>query len=169
MIGWAGVSGPKRLPKATSCAVSRRWARKKRTRKDSSAARMATIVSSLGRARRSMPDGVPMAWIAGLHRHPPLYVRDGDGSRFEDLDGNRYLDFNLADLSNTVGYGDTPVARRLAELFPRAVRGSASRNAEGAGSTPGAGSSVWEPVDSGGLGSALAAALGSMRTLRSSR
>ncbi len=73
------------------------------------------------RARRSMPDGVPMAWMAGLHRHPPLYVAGGGGSRFEDLDGNRYLDFNLADLSNTVGYGDTPVARRLAA---QALRGA---------------------------------------------
>lgn len=73
------------------------------------------------RARQVMPDGVPMAWMVGLHRHPTLYVAGGQGSRFEDLDGNRYLDFNLADLSNTVGYGDNPVARRLAQ---QALRGS---------------------------------------------
>lgn len=29
------------------------------------------------RARRSMPNGVPMAWMAGLYRHPPLFVVDG--------------------------------------------------------------------------------------------
>jgi hypothetical protein len=26
------------------------------------------------RARRSMPDGVPIAWMASLYRHPPLFV-----------------------------------------------------------------------------------------------
>ncbi len=74
------------------------------------------------RARKVMPDGVPMAWMAGLHRHPPLYVAGGAGSRFEDVDGNSYIDFNLADLSNTVGYGPTPVSRRLAEQAARGLQ-----------------------------------------------
>ena len=46
------------------------------------------------RARRSMPNGVPMAWMAGLYRHPPLFVLDGSGARFRDVDGNTYLDMN---------------------------------------------------------------------------
>ena len=74
------------------------------------------------RARASMPDGVPMAWMAGLHRHPPLYVTGGSGSRFEDVDGHGYIDFNLADLSNTVGYGPTPVSRRLAAQAERGMQ-----------------------------------------------
>lgn len=44
------------------------------------------------RARRSMPDGVPMAWMAGLYRHPPLFVDEGSGARFRDVDGNSYLE-----------------------------------------------------------------------------
>ncbi len=31
-----------------------------------------------------------------------------------DVDGNSYIDFNLADLSNTVGYGHSAISRRLA-------------------------------------------------------
>ena len=42
------------------------------------------------RARRSMPDGVPMAWMAGLYRHPPIFVHEGSGARFRDVDGNTY-------------------------------------------------------------------------------
>ena len=78
--------------------------------------------SLAARARASMPDGVPMAWMAGLHRHPPLYVTGGSGSRFEDVDGHGYIDFNLADLSNTVGYGPTPVSRRLAAQAERGMQ-----------------------------------------------
>ena len=68
----------------------------------------------LRRAAGTMPDGVPMAWMAGLYRHRPLFVTGGDGSTFADVDGHSYIDFNLADLSNTVGYGENAVSRALA-------------------------------------------------------
>jgi glutamate-1-semialdehyde 2,1-aminomutase len=72
------------------------------------------------RARQVMPDGVPMAWMAGLHRHPPLFVAGGNRSTFQDVDGNSYIDFNLADLSNTAGFGPNAVTQRVAA---QAVRG----------------------------------------------
>ncbi len=62
-----------------------------------------------------MPLGVPMPWMAGLWRTPPIYIASGAGAYFTDLDGNRYLDFNLCDLSMTVGYGNETVARAAAE------------------------------------------------------
>lgn len=68
----------------------------------------------LARAGRVMPDGVPMPWMVWLYDHAPPVVTGGQGSRFTDLDGFDYVDFNLADLSNTLGYGDTPVARAVA-------------------------------------------------------
>jgi glutamate-1-semialdehyde 2,1-aminomutase len=61
------------------------------------------------RARRNMPNGVPMAWMAGLYRHPSLFVMDGSGAWFRDVDGNTYLDMNQADLSMNCGYGPPPV------------------------------------------------------------
>jgi glutamate-1-semialdehyde 2,1-aminomutase len=61
-----------------------------------------------------MPDGVPMAWMAGLYSHRPVFVESGQGSRFVDVDGNSYIDFNLADLSSTIGFGETAVSRAVA-------------------------------------------------------
>ncbi len=63
------------------------------------------------RAIAHMPHGVPMPWMAGLWRTPPIYIALGRGAYFTDVDGNSYLDFNLCDLSMTVGYGNERVAR----------------------------------------------------------
>jgi glutamate-1-semialdehyde 2,1-aminomutase len=68
----------------------------------------------LARAAKVMPDGVPMPWMVWLYEHAPPFVTGGQGSRFRDADGFDYIDFNLADLSNSMGYGDTPVARAVA-------------------------------------------------------
>lgn len=51
-----------------------------------------------------MPSGVPMAWMAGLFRTPPLWVDHGQGARFTDVDGSTYLDFNVCDMSAVPGY-----------------------------------------------------------------
>ena len=72
------------------------------------------------RARRHMPDGVPMAWMAGLYDHRPVYVAHGDGCRFTDVDGNAYVDFNQADLSASCGFAPPAVLDAIAE---RAARG----------------------------------------------
>ncbi|MDA0705890.1 MAG: aminotransferase class III-fold pyridoxal phosphate-dependent enzyme [Proteobacteria bacterium] len=74
------------------------------------------------RAHRVMPDGVPMAWMVGLHRHPALFVTGGQASAFNDVDGNTYVDFNLADLSNTVGYGANAVTRRMSAQAERGMQ-----------------------------------------------
>lgn len=68
----------------------------------------------LARASKVMPGGVAMPWMLWLYDHPPPFVTGGQGSRFTDVDGHGYIDFNLADLSNSMGYGDTPVARAVA-------------------------------------------------------
>ena len=70
------------------------------------------------RARACMPDGVPMGWMAGLYPHGAVYVTSGDGCRFDDVDGNTYLDMNQADLSTSCGFNPAPVvaavSRRMA-------------------------------------------------------
>lgn len=72
------------------------------------------------RARRSMPDGVPMAWMAGLYGHRPIFVAHAEGCRFTDVDGTTYVDFNQADLSATSGFAPPAVLEAIAE---RAARG----------------------------------------------
>lgn len=74
------------------------------------------------RAQRSQPSGVPMAWMAGLHRHPPLFAASGQGAWFEDVDGHRYLDMNQADLAATLGFAPAAIVEAVQE---RAALGSA--------------------------------------------
>lgn len=69
----------------------------------------------LERARPNMPNGVPMAWMATLYQHPPIVVDRGSGAALTDIDGNGYLDFNLADTSMFAGQGVEAVARATAE------------------------------------------------------
>jgi glutamate-1-semialdehyde aminotransferase len=60
-------------------------------------------------ASRHMPAGVPMAWMASFYEHPTVYVESGAGAWFTDVDGNRYLDMNLADSSSFCGFAPAPV------------------------------------------------------------
>jgi glutamate-1-semialdehyde 2,1-aminomutase len=65
-----------------------------------------------------MPNGVPMSWLRTSYDHPPLFVDSGSGSRFRDVDGHEYADFNIADMSMFTGYGPPAVvdavSRRVA-------------------------------------------------------
>ncbi len=54
-----------------------------------------------------------MSWMFGLYRTPPIYIAGGKNASFVDLDGNTYLDFNLCDLSMTIGYGNEVVTEAL--------------------------------------------------------
>jgi glutamate-1-semialdehyde 2,1-aminomutase len=62
-----------------------------------------------------MPNGVPTSWMATLYDHPPIVAERGNGGVFTDIDGNAYLDFNLADTSMFTGYGVEAVVRTVAE------------------------------------------------------
>jgi glutamate-1-semialdehyde aminotransferase len=73
-------------------------------------------------AAAHLPLGVPMSWMSGLYRTPPIYIAGGKGASFSDVDGNSYLDFNLCDLSMTIGYGN--------EAVTEALRAQASRGAQ---------------------------------------
>lgn len=79
------------------------------------AARTPRSAALRDRALRAMPGGVPMTWMTGLYRSPPIYVTHGAGATFVDADGHAYLDFNLCDLSMTLGFGAEPIARAVSE------------------------------------------------------
>ena len=64
-----------------------------------------------------MPNGVPMTWMTGLYRFPPPYVVGGSGASFSDIDGNAYLDFNVCDLSMTMGYGAKPIVSAVTKAM----------------------------------------------------
>jgi glutamate-1-semialdehyde aminotransferase len=62
-----------------------------------------------------MPNGVPMAWHRGSYHHIPIWIAEGKGARFTDVDGFTYSDFNIADLSMFCGYAPEPVIRAVAD------------------------------------------------------
>ncbi len=71
-------------------------------------------VRLLERARAHMPNGVPMAWMAG-DQDVPVYVDRGEGAGFTDVDGHRYLDVNVADMSMFCGYAHPEIVEAVAE------------------------------------------------------
>jgi len=76
----------------------------------------------LERARASMPSGVPMAWMQGLTHHAPVFIAEGNGASFTDVDGNTYVDFNQADMSSTVGHGTPVVVEAVAKRMAQGVQ-----------------------------------------------
>jgi glutamate-1-semialdehyde 2,1-aminomutase len=67
----------------------------------------------LARARAHMPAGVPMPWMVGLQRHDPVFVAEGKGPAFVDIDGQRYVDFNLVDLAGALGFAPPAVVEAV--------------------------------------------------------
>ncbi len=97
-------------------------ARVHRLRQDEDAAfarRTPLSARAVARAEAHMPGGVPMGWMRGLYRTSPLYISHGEGAAFFDLDGNRYLDFNVADLAMTMGFGPAPIVEAVSRQVAR--------------------------------------------------
>lgn len=65
-------------------------------------------------ARRTMPRGVPMAWMDDLYDHPPVWIAGGEGATFTDVDGHTYLDMYVADMSAFCGHAPPPVVEAVA-------------------------------------------------------
>src|SRR3954447_296658 len=76
----------------------------------------------VARARRRLPNGVPMSWMGNLYPHAPVMVAGGDGPRFRDVDGNEYLDFNLCDLSMPGGFSPAPIVEAIRRQAGRGVQ-----------------------------------------------
>ncbi len=66
------------------------------------------------RAHPRMARGVPMAWMSSLYEHQPVWVESGAGKWILDVDGHRYLDFNLADSSVFTGHARPEITEAVA-------------------------------------------------------
>jgi glutamate-1-semialdehyde 2,1-aminomutase len=69
------------------------------------------------RSRALMPNGVPSSWMAAFYPGTQIFVAEGKGCRFRDVDGNSYLDMTQCDLSMVCGFGPEAIARAVAERF----------------------------------------------------
>jgi glutamate-1-semialdehyde 2,1-aminomutase len=73
----------------------------------------------LARGREVMPNGVPMAWMAGSYHHLPMWIAEGRGAHITDVDGHTYAGFNIADLSMFCGYAPEPLVRAVSAQVAR--------------------------------------------------
>lgn len=73
-------------------------------------------------ARATMPQGVPMAWMAEFYDHPTVWVESGRGAHFTDVDGHTYLDFFVGDHSTFCGHAPAPVVRAVTEQVKRGTQ-----------------------------------------------
>ena len=76
----------------------------------------------LEEARRFMPDGVPMAWMNYHYEHPTIFVESAEGAYITDVDGHRYLDMNLSDMSMATGYAVPAVADAVNAQFRKGAQ-----------------------------------------------
>ena len=56
------------------------------------------------RARRSLHGGVPMLWMIRWAGTFPIFVTEGHGAHFTDVDGHQYIDFCLGDTGAMTGH-----------------------------------------------------------------
>lgn len=60
------------------------------------------------RARAHLLEGVPMHWMAKWAGGFPVFVAEGEGAHFTDVDGHRYLDLCLGDTGAMTGHAPAP-------------------------------------------------------------
>jgi glutamate-1-semialdehyde 2,1-aminomutase len=65
-------------------------------------------MSMIARARAHMPNGLPMAWMAS-DNDQAVYIDNGHGASFTDLDGFGYLDFNASDMAMFCGHANPAI------------------------------------------------------------
>jgi glutamate-1-semialdehyde 2,1-aminomutase len=108
------------LPNSNSPTVDHRLVRELKNREDvrfrEARPKSAAL---LNRAKKFMPNGVPMAWHVGSYHHLPLWAVWGSGARFTDADGFTYSDFNIADMSMFCGYASETLIRAVSECMAR--------------------------------------------------
>ena len=73
------------------------------------------------RARRHLLAGVPMHWMAKWAGGFPLFVREGKGAHFTDVDGRRYLDLCLGDTGAMTGHAPAATVEAVSRQAARGL------------------------------------------------
>ncbi len=66
-------------------------------------------------AKKVMPGGVPMSWMAKWPGAYPVFVESAQGARFVDVDQNVYIDFCLGDTGSMTGHSPEPTVKAIRE------------------------------------------------------
>ncbi|QXE92106.1 aspartate aminotransferase family protein [Geomonas subterranea] len=67
------------------------------------------------RAHEMLLNGVPMPWMGDWGTSHPIFVKQAQGNRISDIDGNEYLDFCLGDTGAMFGHSPEPTAAAVAD------------------------------------------------------
>ncbi|MGN6521853.1 MAG: aspartate aminotransferase family protein [Actinomycetes bacterium] len=73
------------------------------------------------RAQSSMPNGVPMSWMAKWPGAFPPYVTEASGSHFRCADGHDYIDLCLGDTGAMTGHSPLPTVKAVQEQVARGL------------------------------------------------
>ena len=73
------------------------------------------------KAKKVMPGGVPMSWMAKWPGAYPIFVESAQGAKFVDLDGNSYIDFCLGDTGSMTGHSPAPTVKAIAAQMERGI------------------------------------------------
>src|SRR5260221_5602892 len=71
------------------------------------------------RAKKSLLGGVPMNWMVRWAGAFPVFVREGRGPRFTDVDGREYVDFCLGDTGAMAGHAPEACVAAVAAQMRR--------------------------------------------------
>jgi len=72
-------------------------------------------------AKKSMPGGVPMSWMAKWPGAYPVHIATANGAKFIDVDGNEYIDFCLGDTGSMTGHSPTATVAAIREQAGKGI------------------------------------------------
>ncbi|MBI5564426.1 MAG: aspartate aminotransferase family protein [Chloroflexi bacterium] len=73
------------------------------------------------RAKKSLLAGVPMSWMVKWAGAFPVFVTEGHGAHFADVDGNTYIDLCLGDTGAMTGHAPEPVLEAITNRLRNGV------------------------------------------------
>jgi glutamate-1-semialdehyde 2,1-aminomutase len=73
------------------------------------------------RSKANMLAGVPMPWMTEWAGPYPLFVREAQGARFTDVDGNDYVDLCLGDTGAMTGHAPKEAVAAIADQASKGI------------------------------------------------
>ena len=73
------------------------------------------------RARKCLQGGVPMLWMIRWAGTFPIFVKEGKGAHFMDVDGHEYIDFCLGDTGAMTGHAPDKTVVAISEQAKKGI------------------------------------------------
>src|SRR5512135_3744028 len=72
-------------------------------------------------ARKCLQGGVPMLWMIRWAGTFPVFVKEGKGAHFVDVDGNEYIDFCLGDTGAMTGHAPEKTVEAIVDQVKKGI------------------------------------------------